>query len=107
MNPETFCGHCGEVVKPGTGNLIPHIAEAGPEERFYHVECSIRLVIGGANHLLSQCTCCGGTLDPDPAGLSKRDAARAAFAIYKALNCRVAPFPTKQCPAPGPRLDKG
>lgn len=53
---------------------------------FFHVECAARMVIGGANHLLGRCTCCGGTEPPDDPTLTKREAARTALAIYRAQN---------------------
>jgi hypothetical protein len=50
-----------------------------------HRECGLRSIFGGANHLLKQCTCSGGTLDPDPPHLTKRQAAEVATAIFAAL----------------------
>ena len=43
-----------------------------------HPECAIRMIAGGLNHQLGACTCHGGSAPPDPPGLSKREAARAA-----------------------------
>lgn len=43
-----------------------------------HVECLLRQVVGGVNHQLGRCSCCGGTEDPDPPGMTAREAARAA-----------------------------
>jgi hypothetical protein len=51
-----------------------------------HWECGLRSVVGGLNHQLGRCMCCGGTEDPDPPHLSRRDAARAAAEHYIAMN---------------------
>jgi hypothetical protein len=72
------CSRCGEPVLRG----IDRVGEIGPG--IYHLECEARMVIGGANHLLGRCTCCGGTEPPDNPALSKRDQARAALAIFRA-----------------------
>jgi hypothetical protein len=47
-----------------------------------HLECALRQVLGGVNHQLGLCTCCGGTRDPDPPGLTQREAARAAMKLH-------------------------
>lgn len=56
-------------------------SESGP--RLYHEECSIRAVIGGLNHLMGSCTCCGGTEPPDPPRLGKREAAKQAVMYWR------------------------
>lgn len=47
-----------------------------------HHECGMRAILGGANHLLKLCTCCGGTLPPDPPELTRREAARLAQKVF-------------------------
>ena len=78
------CQRCDEpITQSDSGFLIPHIREPGRiEERPHHAECHIRVVIGGVNHLLGNCICCGGTEPPDPPSLTKREAALAAVAIW-------------------------
>ena len=49
-----------------------------------HMECFMRQTIGGLNHLKGNCTCHGGTEDPDPPELTKREAAREAWAYFRA-----------------------
>jgi hypothetical protein len=71
------CGRCGEPIEPGE-----RFQELGG--MLFHWECAARMVIGGANHLLGRCTCCGGTEPPDDPSLTKREQARTAFAIFKA-----------------------
>ena len=51
--------------------------------RVAHQECALRAIIGGVNHLRGLCTCCGGTLPPDPPNVTQREAARLAVAEWK------------------------
>lgn len=44
-----------------------------------HKECGLRSVAGGVNHLQGTCSCQGGGDDPDPEGMSKREAAQAVW----------------------------
>lgn len=80
-----WCPHCDEAIKQGD-DLARHLvgSESGP--RLWHEECAFRSVAGGLNHLQGKCTCCaGGTLPPDPPGLTKREAAKAAYE-YRSKN---------------------
>jgi hypothetical protein len=76
--PETprKCMRCDEPLLPDD----PH-----SEIMHMHRECGLRSIMGGANHLLKQCHCYGGTLDPDPPNLTIREAAAVAMAIFVAL----------------------
>jgi hypothetical protein len=49
----------------------------------YHIECWLRMIVGGINHIFGRCECCGGTDPPDPPGLSKRDAAKLAGRVLE------------------------
>lgn len=53
-----------------------------------HRECGVRQVVGGVNHQRADgsCECEGGDLDPDPADMSKREAARAAMEYFEKNN---------------------
>lgn len=53
-----------------------------------HWECGLRAIVGGLNHLKGICSCCGGSEPPDPPGLSRREAARAAARYWKAQGRR-------------------
>ena len=59
------------------------VGQGGAREIFYHRECILRLVFGSVGHALGMCSCPGakGVMD-DPPWLSKRDAARAAYALH-------------------------
>ena len=74
---ERTCGRCGETI-------APHDEAQFISPGWFHHECAARMVIGGANHLLGRCTCCGGTEPPDDPALTKREAARTALAIFRA-----------------------
>jgi hypothetical protein len=66
------CPHCGEPIAP-TDRLAP-----GYLHQRVHWECGLRAAVGGLAHLRGTCSCCGGTDDPDPPGLTRRQAALAA-----------------------------
>jgi hypothetical protein len=73
------CILCGEPVTPL--DAMVRYAQ-GP----VHWECGLRSVVGGINHQNGLCSCCGGTLPPDPEGVSKREAARMAAQMWIARN---------------------
>ena len=69
------CAWCGEPILPGDPLApITNVAE--------HWECGLRSVAGGLNHQMGRCTCCGGTEEPDPPGMTRRQAALAAAGYY-------------------------
>jgi hypothetical protein len=79
-----LCPHCDEPVED-IFDLIPHLDTQGIIKPLaWHRECWTRNLIGGLNHLRGTCQCCGGSDPPDPPWLSRRDAARAAVAEYRA-----------------------
>lgn len=53
-----------------------------PDGNVAHLECDLRSVIGGINHQRGICSCCGGTENPDPPNLTRRQAAKAAMDFY-------------------------
>jgi hypothetical protein len=73
------CQHCHEPILPGEP-LAP-ISNAP-----LHWECGLRAVVGGLNHLNGQCACCGGSLSPDPEGVTRRLAAKMAAQAWIARN---------------------
>lgn len=74
------CHWCGEsVCEADSGLLVPYYDGKGPPRELpYHYACHFRRIVGGLNHQLGQCTCCGGTEEPDPPGLTRRQAAELA-----------------------------
>lgn len=75
---------CPRCVEPITRD--DQVEVLGDDGSVMHWECAARMVIGGANHLLGRCTCCGGTEPPDDPNLSRREQARTALAIFRAQN---------------------
>lgn len=69
------CARCGEPLLP-----MEDLAPIGGAPM--HWECGLRMAVGGLNHQLGRCSCCGGTEPPDPPELSRRQAARAAVKHY-------------------------
>jgi hypothetical protein len=65
------CTHCHEEVLPGE-RVAPYMNPP------LHWECALRAVVGGVNHQKGLCMCCGGTEEPDPPGLTRREAAKEA-----------------------------
>jgi hypothetical protein len=62
------CGHCGEPIAANDdGVLVPTLGEA--HRIAFHYECNLRTMVGGVNHQLHRCTCCGGSEPPDPPAL--------------------------------------
>ncbi len=79
------CLWCEELLRPGDAiSDIPVQTCAGL--RYQHVECAVRSVVGGLNHLNGRCSCCGGTLPPDPEGVTRRVAAMMAYQVWRARN---------------------
>lgn len=72
------CVYCGEPVRPGDPRA--------PMQQDAHHECGLRSVVGGLNHLTGACSCCGGDQEPDPPGLSRREAAIVAAALWRHRN---------------------
>lgn len=72
------CAWCHEPVMPGE----QHPAFEEP----MHFECGFRSVVGSMAHLLRRCSCyVAGSELGDPPGLSRREAAREALAVYRRI----------------------
>ncbi len=71
------CAWCAELIEAGDDGLLIPVLGAGTELP-YHYTCHFRQTVGGLNHQMGRCTCCGGTEPPDPPGMSLREAARLA-----------------------------
>ncbi len=82
----TSCFHCEEKIQQDDNGFISlFIGNGGSKEIVHHYECQMRIIVGGANHLRGMCTCCGGTMQPDPPGLTIR---KAALLAVKVLECK-------------------
>lgn len=78
------CERCKEAIEIGdSGLVVPHIDATGARDMPYHYACHFRAVVGGFNHLRGLCKCCGGDLDPDPPGMTIRQAAEVATFEYQ------------------------
>lgn len=75
------CYHCGEIFVEGDQGVT------NIQDYSFHYECNLRGILGGANHIRGTCTCCGGSDDPDPPNVSKREAARLAVLEWEKLIC--------------------
>lgn len=80
------CMWCGEPIDAEHYEM-PHIGDGtfNVEQKPWHVECLTRSISGGLNHLLGRCSCCGGTEEPDPPEMTKREAAIAAFKHFRSI----------------------
>jgi hypothetical protein len=78
------CSYCDEPIEAGNGSrgAVPGGA--------IHDECFTRLLMGGINHLRGTCSCHGGTDEPDPPYMTKRQAAIAADAFFEGARRRGA-----------------
>src|SRR5574342_1078 len=74
------CLHCGELFIAGDQGLVDM------QNNKMHIECYMRGIIGGINHLRGTCSCCGGKDDPDPPYISKRMAAQLALKEWEKMN---------------------
>lgn len=79
-----LCGWCGEPIEADDfGVTMPLLGgfdlNVDVTEIHFHYECHCRQIFGGVNHQRGKCICCGGKEPPDPPGMTKREAARAAF----------------------------
>lgn len=76
----TPCFNCREEISSGDrGVLQPYVSlvdgETVARPGFIHIECLMRMTVGGPAHLLGLCSCADGPgCDPDM-GLSPREAA--------------------------------
>jgi len=75
----TVCRRCGEPVL-ATDKRSPATLDGRP----LHWECGLRIVVGSVGHLQRRCSCYGGS-DEDPEGMTKRQAAQAAAALWLQL----------------------
>lgn len=73
-----LCGYCGEII-------LPNEELAPIQNDHIHRECGFRMVAGSVGHQSRQCSC-HGREDTTEAGMSKREAARAALKYHLSRN---------------------
>lgn len=76
-----LCRRCDEAIADGESGVIPD--DLLRWENPMHRECFLRGIVGGLNHQLGRCTCCGGDQPPDPPELTRREAARQAVEAWE------------------------
>jgi hypothetical protein len=77
------CCWCEERIKEGEIGFIMDCYDVdGVKDVYYHRECLMRTILGSVGHQAGACSCNGGEGCGDPPGLTRREAARAAWA-YK------------------------
>ena len=82
------CGFCEEPIEMGDrGVTIPYLGEPETTELPFHFECHIRSIVGSVAHQMGRCRCFGGT-ESDPPDVTRREAARAAYRLWKASQWR-------------------
>lgn len=73
------CAHCDEEVKNGE----PIMAFSNGDV-VMHRNCGLRGICGSVAHVLGKCSCfVPGSQESDPPGLTKRQAAELAVAIWQ------------------------
>ena len=78
------CAWCDEPIVAGDDGFIhPSVGVQGLCLRPWHRACELRMVTGGAYHQLQRCRCFGGSQDPDPPGLTRREAAQFALLVLE------------------------
>lgn len=81
--PAQPCLHCHEGFDANDyGIVLPHVGPEGMSFVSLHRECQMRALFGSVGHQQGQCACYGGTQE-DPPGMTAREAAKAAYALYE------------------------
>jgi hypothetical protein len=70
-----ICLFCDEEVRPQDKTRTVN------ESDLVHLECMMRQVVGSVGHQNGTCSCFGGS-DEDPPGMTKREAAQEALALW-------------------------
>ena len=74
------CFHCQEPIEPGDCTVPIGGADGA---HLMHRACLMRLIVGSVAHQQQRCSCHGGD-EEDPPGLTRRQAAEAAYAYFRA-----------------------
>lgn len=68
------CAHCGEPTE---------------DERMFHRECLTRMVVGSVGHQKGRCTCFAGVEDHSEDGMTRREAALAAWRYFHGVRSEL------------------
>jgi hypothetical protein len=84
------CLWCDEpIAADDNGVVMPYMESVGnvfvTSQAALHIECHVRQFVGSVGHQLGLCTCEGGAgcYEGEPATMSVRDAARAAWDLAR------------------------
>ncbi len=85
------CQWCDEEVDEHDVDVVvvPFIGFHGIARSSFHRPCYIRSLVGSIGHQLGRCSCHGGNAD-DPPGLSRRQAAVAAYKLFASARLTAA-----------------
>jgi hypothetical protein len=72
------CAWCEEKIEAQDDGLLVPLYGPEPVELPFHYACHFRRIVGGLNHLMGRCFCCGGDQPADPPNMGLREAARLA-----------------------------
>ncbi len=80
------CFHCEEAIESGDSGVRQNLYGIdGVRVIHEHRDCFLRSILGSAGHQLGLCSCQGGDYD-DPPGMTKRQAATTAVALFYHLH---------------------
>lgn len=83
------CVRCDERIGfHDDGVLVPSL-DVNFTHYAFHFECFQRGLVGGINHQLGRCFCCGGSDPPDPPDMTRREAARLAVEHWTTTRRRL------------------
>jgi hypothetical protein len=71
------CLYCQEAIVDGDAGTIDQSGQ------IIHYECQMRMAIGSIAHQERSCLCFGGTASEDPAHMTPRQAAVAAYHYWR------------------------
>lgn len=76
-----LCTYCKEPLEPE--DIEPKALQP------YHRACLFRSIMGSVAHIEHRCGCfIPGSMEGDPEGLTRREAAQAAFKLWREILCK-------------------
>lgn len=82
------CLYCQELIAEGDVGVLTHFLRSWDPplstEEPVHLECHMRQTLGSVAHQEERCHCfVPGSKEDDPAGLTKREAAKLAVEVFR------------------------